>query len=454
MNKQPHKVIVVERSSDLVERLGAIYPQTRVQVAWEPRLDRVLERFETDTYDVMLVTGASFRKNTNDGSDIMEVIAAKCPVTQLLFLVEPHNLHLVGSALQAGTFLYTKLPVSDQELRWLVDTAVEQRPQFGVNQLLKTPELPAACAPIVGQSAAMQEVYRQIGQAAATDMPVLLLGETGTGKDLVARAIHDQSVRRDAPYVPVNVGAMPVELVGSELFGHERGAFTGAVERRAGKFELGNTGTVFLDEIGTIDEKVQVSLLRLIEHRKFHRLGGRSEIACDVRLIAATNADLTELVQVGAFREDLFYRLDVFRIVLPPLRERAGDIPLLIDSFLTRFSQSLQKNLQGMDPACNELLQRYDWPGNVREMKNVIQRAVLVCDTDLVTPAHLPARFTQQESEVPSLSFPIGTPLAEMERQAIVTTLAATGNNRTRAARTLGISRRALYNRLRRYGID
>lgn len=454
MSAAPHKVIVVERSSELVERLRTIYMGSQVDAAWEPRLDRVLERFETDTYDVLLLTGASFHNNKRDAGDILEVIAAKCPVTQLLFLVEAHNIHLVGSALQAGTFLYTKLPVSDQELRLLVDTALEQRPQFGVNQLLKTPDLPAAYSTIMGNSGPMLEVYRQIEQAAATDMPVLLLGETGTGKDLVARAIHDQSGRRDAPYVPVNVGAMPVELVGSELFGHERGAFTGAVERRAGKFELGNSGTVFLDEIGTIDEKVQVSLLRLIEHRRFHRLGGRSEIACDVRLIAATNADLTELVEEGAFREDLFYRLDVFRIALPPLRERAGDIPLLIDSFLSRFNQSLQKNLQGIDPECTELLQQYDWPGNVRELKNVIQRAVLVCEEDTITRDHLPARFTQQEPQSPNLTFEIGTPLAEMERQAILVTLAATGNNRTRAARQLGISRRALYNRLRRYGIE
>jgi DNA-binding NtrC family response regulator len=437
----------------LANRLSGLFVERNARVSWERRLDRVLERFETDTYDVLLATDTAFENGRVEGIEILEVIAAKSPVTQVLLLVAPKNIGLIGPALQAGTFLYTKLPVSDPELCLLVDTAVKQRPQFGVNELLKNAAAPVRFAELIGQSVPMQDVYRQIEQAAATDIPVLILGATGTGKDLVARAIHQRSGRRAAPFLAVNVGAIPVELVGSELFGHEKGAFTGAVARREGKFEQGNGGTLFLDEIGAIDEKIQVSLLRLLEHKKFHRLGGRQPITCDVRLIAATNADLTALVREGQFREDLFFRLDVFRISLPPLRERRGDIPLLLEAFMTRFNQVLQKNLRGIEPACEKLLEQYDWPGNIRELKNVIQRAVLICDKELIAPEHLPARFLAQQQKCPVASFAVGIPLDEMERQMIVLTLSFTQNNRTRAAQLLGISRRALYNRLEKYGI-
>ena len=448
------KIITVSQGTELIDRLTKLYANESLFAFWESRLDRVLERFESDTYDVLLITDAVFREGQIEGIETLEVIASKSPVTQVLFLVESQNIHLISSVLQAGTYQYARLPISDEELRLLIDTALEQRPLFGTNLLLKTDAAPVYFEQIVGQSESMQDVFQQMEQAAATDIPVLILGETGTGKDLVAQAIHEQGQQKEGPYIPVNVGAMPVELVGSELFGHEKGAFTGAVERREGKFEQGNQGTVFLDEIGAIDEKVQVSLLRLIEQKRFHRLGGRRSVACDVRLIAATNADLMDLVRRGQFRKDLFYRLDVFRIYLPPLRERTGDISLLIDAFLARYNQSFQKNIRDISPECVQLLQQYEWPGNVRELKNVVQRAVLVCEGETITPEHLPARFRSREVDQPVVTFEVGTPLEEMEREMILLTLSATNNNRTRTAKLLGISRRALYNRLRKYNIQ
>ncbi|MFH1834040.1 MAG: sigma 54-interacting transcriptional regulator, partial [bacterium] len=237
--------------------------------------------------------------------------------------------------------------------------------------------------------------------------------------------------------------------------GHEKGAFTGAVERRAGSFEQANEGTVFLDEIGTIDERVQVSLLRLIEQKKFHRLGGRQLVSCDIRLIAATNADLMELVRDGVFREDLFYRLDVFRITLPPLGDRQGDFPLLIDEFVRRYNEMFEKRVRGIAPECISLLEAHTWPGHVRELKNVIQRAVLVCEGDVIMVNDLPPRFgSGQGRSHPTVAFRVGTTLDEVEREMIVRTLADTDNNRKRAAELLGISRRALYNRLRKHRID
>jgi DNA-binding NtrC family response regulator len=299
----------------------------------------------------------------------------------------------------------------------------------------------------------MQEVYRQIRQASVTDMPILLMGETGTGKDLAAHAIHEQSKRKEGPYVAVNLGALPPELVGSELFGHEKGAFTGAIDRREGKFEQAQNGTVFLDEIATIDEKVQISLLRLIEQRTFQRLGGNKTLRTNARLIAASNQNLPDLAEQGRFRKDLYYRLDVFRIVMPPLRDRGGDVVLLIDEFLKRFNRSFNKNIMGVAPECISLLESYSWPGNVRELKNVVQRAVLVCEGQVLLPEHLPSRFRPGEPVRPRVSFEIGTPLEEVEREMVVRALTAAKNNRKRAADLLGISRRALYNKLQKHNI-
>lgn len=311
---------------------------------------------------------------------------------------------------------------------------------------------------LVGKSLPMQKVYKQIQQAAKVEIPVLLIGATGTGKDLVAQAIHRKSPRKEGPYIPVNLGAIPTDLVGSELFGHEKGAFTGAIAQYKGKFEQGDQGTVFLDEIDTIDEKVQVSLLRLIEQKRFHRLGGKRAVSVDVRLIAATNTDIDELVEETQFRDDLFYRLDVFRITMPPLCKRDGDLPLLIEEFIRRFNRSLNKKIKTVSPECRHVLESYNWPGNVRELKNVVQRAMLVCEGSEIQLEHLPPRFQSHEnsrgSALPKVTFKIGTPLEEVERQMILHALAAAENNRTRAAELLGISRRAIYNKLKKHNLE
>jgi transcriptional regulator with PAS, ATPase and Fis domain len=302
----------------------------------------------------------------------------------------------------------------------------------------------------------MQQVFEQIHKAATVDdIPVLLQGETGTGKDLAAQAIHHLSDRRYGPYVPINMGAMPTELVNSELFGHERGAFTGAVVSQKGKFEQAKGGTLFLDEIESIDEKTQVNLLRVIEHQEFYRLGGQRQISTNAHLIAASNENLPQLVDQGIFRQDLFYRLEVFPIEMPPLRQRPEDLPLLIAHFVAHFNKLLQKTITAIDPNCLQMLEAYAWPGNVRELKNVIQRAVLVCeDTHTLCTEHFPSHLgTSTRPMPPVVSVKIGTPLEKVERSVILRTLRLVRNNRTKAAKLLGISRRALYNRLKRYRI-
>ena len=441
-------IIVVEREPGLVGRVRALFPEAR-RISRESTLDHVLERCETEPVDVLIVTSPAFKAGRVEGEELLEVAAAKVPHVQVIFLVAPADMKLAFQAL-GNVYQYAKLPVGDEELRLLIESAVANQPSAPMPAV---PPQRADYAQLLGRSRPMREVYRQVRQAAATDIPVLILGETGTGKDLAAQAIHAQSGRCDGPYIPVHLGALPQELVASELFGHERGAFTGAVETRSGKFEQADGGTVFLDEISTIDERVQISLLRLIEQKRFTRLGGRKTLAADARIVAATNEVLAELVAQGRFREDLFYRLDVFHILMPPLRERAGDVPLLVDAFMKRYSDVFQKDVTGIAPECITLLEEYEWPGNVRELKNVIQRAVLICQGEVLLPEHLPARFRPARPERPKMVFEVGVPLEQIEREAIARVLALVPN-RTRAAEMLGISRRALYNKMKRYGIS
>jgi DNA-binding NtrC family response regulator len=447
------RVICVEKEDDFSYRLRRLFPARNIQILREPTVDRVLERFESDTYDVLLLTGSAVRTGAMDAIDLLQVISAKSPLTQILLLISPGEIRLAMSALKAGTYQYAKLPISDEELRLLVETSLSNRPAVDENLFLKGDKTEKKFGKLIGQSDSMQGVYRQIRQAASTDIAVLLTGETGTGKDLAAQAIHNQSERASGTYLPVHLGALPQELVASELFGHEKGAFTGATSRHIGAIETADGGTVFLDEISTIDEKVQVSLLRLLEQKRFHRIGGRKAITSDIRLIAASNENLRDAVQKGAFREDLYFRLDVFNISLPPLRDRGDDITPLIDEFIKTSGREFNKKVVGISPECLSRLQDYNWPGNVRELKNVVLRAVLVCSGEVLLPDHLPPRFRSKRRGSEAITFKIGTTLAEAEKEMIRRTLSAADNNRTRTAELLGISRRALYNKLKKHGI-
>jgi DNA-binding NtrC family response regulator len=447
------RILTVSESLALKNHVANLLLDDRdVDVAWEGSFDRVLDRFENETFEILLVASQVFRES-QEGIEILEVLADQCPVTQVLFLLEPSHVGMVRSVLRAGTYQYARMPVADEELRVLIESAWEQRPQVGTNRLLKSDD---GLDDLVGNSVPMQEVYRSIRQAATTDIPVLIQGETGTGKDLAARAIHRQSARSDGPYMTINVGAIPQEMVASELFGHEQGAFPGADRVHAGRFEQAAGGTVFLDEIAAVAEREQISLLRFLEERHFHRLGGTDLVHADVRLLAATNADLATLVREGDLRDDLFYRLDVFRLNLPRLSDRHGDVPLLAGHFIQRYNLAYQKSVLGLTPECSGMLESHPWPGNVRELRNVIQRAVMMCAGEIITPEHLPPRLREparpQRSD--AVTFRVGTTLQAVEREMIVRTLRSTGNNRQQTAQILGISRRALYNKLSRFGIE
>jgi DNA-binding NtrC family response regulator len=303
----------------------------------------------------------------------------------------------------------------------------------------------------------MQTVYKRIEQAAAAEVTVLITGETGTGKELVASAIHAHSQRRVKPYVAVHTGAMVPDLIASELFGYDKGAFTGAATAKPGQFEQAHGGTLFLDEIGTMDMKTQIFLLRLLETRTVRRLGGLKTIPVDVHLIAASNERLEEAMARGTFRPDLYYRLDIFRIELPPLRARPGDIRLLAQAFLARFAAEYHKPLPELAPEAVQILEHYTWPGNVRELKNIIQRAVVLAPDQVVTVDLLPERLLrppERPGATPTARGGTGLTLRAMERASLCQALTATGGNKQAAAQQLGISRRALYNKLQRYGLQ
>jgi Nif-specific regulatory protein len=307
---------------------------------------------------------------------------------------------------------------------------------------------------IIGRSAALDGAIRLCERVAQTNTSVLLLGETGTGKELTARWIHARSPRANKPFIAINCAALPETLLESELFGHEAGAFTGASDQKLGRFELADGGTLFLDEIGDISLSTQVKLLRVLQEREFVRVGGTKTIACDVRIIAATNRDLKAGMETGAFREDLFYRLNVFPIRLPPLRERREDIPLLLEYFMTETARELTKSRPTLDPEAARLLCAYDWPGNIREMRNVLERAVLLCDAGVVGPEQLPREIVAAGGELQPVGRDgPGSALASHEKAMIVKALQENGWNQTRAAAALNISRDNLRYRVRKYAI-
>jgi transcriptional regulator with PAS, ATPase and Fis domain len=302
---------------------------------------------------------------------------------------------------------------------------------------------------MIGSSPNMRKVYQVVEQAAPTSASVLIWGESGTGKELVAKTIHQLSPRAQQPFVPINCAAIPETLLESEIFGHEKGAFTGASDRRAGCFELADRGTLFLDEVAEMTPATQVKLLRVLQERTFRRLGGRNEQTVDVRVIAATNVSPMDAVKNGKLREDLFYRLNVFAIELPPLRQRKEDLPLLIQSFITEFNARNNKHVSAVDHAAMRTLEQYSWPGNVRELRNVMERAVILSPGEFIELKHLPPLVTESpDIAKPSVSLAPGITVEEAERRLILMTPEHTRDNKTRAAEILGISLKTLHNKL------
>jgi DNA-binding NtrC family response regulator len=371
-------------------------------------------------------------------------------VTTLL-LTAQGTVETAVEAMKEGAYDYLTKPVDIQRLKILLDKIVERLETMReVKALRRQLREHGTFGPLIGNSPEMRKIYQAVELAAPTAASVLITGESGTGKELVAQTIHQLSPRASFPFIAINCAAIPETLLESEIFGHEKGAFTGAADRRQGCFELADRGTLFLDEIGEMTPATQVKLLRVLQERTFRRLGGRTEQSVDVRVIAATNIDPQEAVQKGRLREDLYYRLNVFAFRLPTLRERKEDLPLLVQAFINEFNARNQRSIAGLDQQAMRMLEQYAWPGNVRELRNVIERATILAPGPFIEVKHLPPVLAQEPpaQHQAQLALAPGTTVEEAERRLIMMTLAHTRDNKTRAAEILGISLKTLHNKL------
>src|SRR5262245_30083085 len=392
-----------------------------------------------------------------DGLGVLKAVRAELPDAVVILLTGHASIETAVAAMKEGAYDYLTKPVEPRRLRALLEKAVEKGEAVReITVLRRQLQEVKGMGLLLGTSPSMREVYRLIDQAAPTSAPVLITGETGTGKELVARTIHELSPRVKQQFVAVNCSAIPETLLESELFGHEKGAFTGAMERRAGYFELADAGTIFLDEITEMSPGLQAKYLRTLQDGAVRRLGGKAELKVDVRIIAATNRDPLQAVKDGAFREDLYYRLNVLNIALPPLRQRREDLPLLIDAFVKEFNEKYDKSVTGLDDGAMRLLNQHDWPGNVRELRSAIERVIVQSTGDRISAAQLPFGLPAPEpTERPDVVvLPVGTKLERAERELILRTLEANHRNKTRAAAVLGVTPKTLHNKLQRYAAE
>ncbi len=441
--RSPLRILVVDDEVIVRDSLGAWFRQDGHHVATAENAKEALHLCAQGHYDIALV---DIKMPGMDGLELQSRLAAADPDLTIILMTAYASVESAVKAMKAGAYDYIIKPFDPDDLSLLIKRAAEHRSLRAENiRLKKSLESVAAPPPLLGNSAVMKHVLELVATVSASDATVLISGESGTGKELVARAIHAGSARRYNPMVVVNCGALPEGTLESELFGHEAGAFTGARARHKGKFEAAEGGTVFLDEIGEVSSKVQVELLRVLEEKVVTRLGGNTPIPVDFRVIAATHRDLMAMVKAGTFREDLYWRLNVFTIEIPPLRERPEDIPVLAEHFLNRFTQAMNRKPLALAPATLEALKSYPWPGNVRELQNAIERAVVLGPGPFVEPKDLPLAITSTPQR------PGPGSLAEAEKAHIQAVLDAQGWNISRAARVLDVDRVTLYNKIKKY---
>ncbi len=441
----PIRILVVDDEFSVRDSLQAWFRDSGYETEVAASGKEALAKMGRQRFDIFLL---DIKMAGMDGLELQETIKEHQENPIIIFMTAYASVDTAVRALKQGAFDYVTKPIDPEELERLVRNAAERRLLQKENLSLKVQlEELTPFKDIIGESQPIQDVVELIRNVAPTDTTVLIRGESGTGKELVARAIHAASPRRFMPFVTVNCGALPEGLLESELFGHEQGAFTGAQFRHKGKFELADGGTLFLDEIGDVSLKTQTDLLRVLQEREITRLGGTKPIKVDFRLIAATNCDLEARVAEKSFREDVYYRLNVFPIVLPSLKARSGDIPMLAGYFLQKYARKMNRPIRGISASAMALLSQHSWPGNVRELENSIERAVIFCKGDELLPEHLPIHRSAA-SEASS-----GLPLSEVEKIHIQRVLAETGGNISKSARVLGIDRATLYNKIKRYGL-
>jgi DNA-binding NtrC family response regulator len=446
--ERKYKILVVDDEKIVRESLFNWFEDEGYEVDTAFDAEDALKKFDRGKYDLILL---DMKMPGMSGLDLLTKIKDIDPACIVILITAFASVSTAIQALKQGAYDYITKPVDPDELNHLVKNALSQKSLKDENTQLKE-KINEMIIPenLIGESDKMKNIFELINSVAPTDTTVMIRGESGTGKELVAKAIHLNSKRKYFPIVTVNCGALAESLLESELFGHEKGAFTGAQFKRKGKFEMANGGTIFLDEIGSVSQKMQVELLRVIETKKFSRVGGNEIIESDFRVIAATNESLEELVKQGKFREDLYYRLNVFTIFIPPLRERREDIKTLAEYFLKKFSKAMNKNFSGISNEAMDFMMNYQWYGNVRELENAIERAVVVGTPPQITLKDLP--FSKQENYDKSEIDAAGYSLEEVEKEYIQKVLEKNDWNITKSAEILGIDRVTLYNKINKFG--
>jgi DNA-binding NtrC family response regulator len=453
MRKCPARILVVDDEINIRDALAALLEDDGHRVNAAASSEQAMEFLREDQFDVVI---SDLRMNGGSGLDLLRWIRESCTTTEVIILTAYGTVEGAVEAMKLGAYDYVAKPVDRERLGILIEKALEKQRLSQENRNLRRRlSVKEEYSNIIGNCAQIRAIFKVISEVAPTNATVLISGESGTGKELVARAIHDRSGRREHPFISVNCGALPDTLMESELFGYEKGAFTGAVATKIGRIELASHGSLFLDEVGDMSPKTQVDLLRILQDREMRRLGGTRAITVDVRFIAATNRDLKEEIGERRFREDLYYRLNVVPIAMPPLRERREDIPLLLASFLREFCSIYQRAPKTVSARAQELLVQYSWPGNIRELRNLVERLVLLSKTDQIEPYDLPDQIRQAAGDDhPEITLQLDQPLREAEKLIISNVLSRVTHNRTSAARILGISLRALHYKIKRFGLS
>jgi len=452
---QDARILIMDDEAQERSRIESFLKQKGYEVTSLASVPEAMAAMQRERYDVFLtdcnIPGVDALRTSDEARKIN-------PDMAVIIMTSFGTIETAVKAIRAGAYDYLPKPIDLEQLVVLIGRISERQNLLRENAQLREQLIERyKFDEIASTSHAMEEVMNLVGRVAGSNATVLLRGESGTGKELIAKAIHYHSPRASRPLIKVNCAALPETLLESELFGHEKGAFTGAASRRIGRFEAADSGTLFLDEIGDIPPSVQVKLLRVLQEKEFERLGGNQSIKVDVRLVAATNRDLEKAMKEGAFREDLYYRLNVVTVVLPPLRERKEDIPALMEHFITKYGRENKKNITGVTAETRDLLMRYAYPGNVREFENIIERAVVLTKGEIITSADVPLHLKTTESEekicVAKRDGSLTETLDTVERGIIMEALKAAGGVQTRAAEKLGISERVLRYKLKKFKI-
>jgi len=460
------KILVVDDEENIREGLKTVLETEGYSVDTVKDGNEAIDKINTNVFDLVIL---DLKMPNLDGYEFLNIVSKTDPYLPIIILTGHGSLQEAVELTKRGAFDYFLKPPDIDRLLTSIVKALELRKQLLEKGKEKATQPFEALDNIIGESEEIKSIKTIVRKVASTDATVLITGESGTGKELIANAIHSLSNRRKGPFIKVNCGSIPETLLEAELFGHEKGAFTGAINRRKGRFELAHKGTIFLDEIGEISPKLQVALLRVLQDKEFQRVGGEETIKVDVRIITATNKNLEEEVKKGNFREDLFYRINIISIHVPPLRQRKTDIPILANFFLKKYTETHNKNIEGISEELMNLLLEYSWPGNVRELQNFMESSVIMCSENILTVSSIPPNY-QTKLLQPKVNLPqthnkeldnekviyikLGATLKETEKKVIEKTLEAAEHNKSKAARILGITRKTLIMKMREYGIQ